>query len=67
MKPLFITLTLCLFAASARACPDLGGHYLLQGEDGVVRYTVSQRGCDRVEMDRTATYLGKTSEGGGKS
>jgi len=61
MKPLFITFALCLTAASASACPNLSGHYELQGEDGIVRYTVSQRGCDRVEIARTATYLGKTS------
>ena len=52
MKPLFISLALC---------PNLSGHYVLQGEDGVVRYSVSQRGCDRVEIARTAMYLGKTS------
>jgi hypothetical protein len=61
MKPLFITFALCLIAASASACPNLSGHYVLQGEDGVVRYSVSQRGCDRVEIARTAMYLGKTS------
>jgi hypothetical protein len=61
MKPLFITLALCLIAASANACPNLSGHYVLQGEDGAVQYAVRQGGCDRVEIDRTATYLGKTS------
>jgi hypothetical protein len=61
MKPLFISLALCFFAVSASACPNLSGHYLLQGEDGAVRYTVRQRGCDRVEIDRVDTYLGKES------
>jgi hypothetical protein len=61
MKTLFIILAFCLIAASARACPNLSGHYVLQGEDGAAEYAVSQRGCDRVEIDRTATYLGKTS------
>ena len=61
MKPLFISLALCLFAASASACPNLSGHYVLQGEGGRVHYAVRQRGCDRVEIDRTATYLGETS------
>jgi len=61
MKPLFISLALCLFAASASACPNLSGHYVLQGEDGRVHYAVRQRGCDRVELDRTDAYLGKTS------
>jgi hypothetical protein len=40
---------------------NLAGHYMLRGEDGVVDYTVRQKVCDRVEIDRTATYLGKTS------
>jgi hypothetical protein len=35
-------------------------HYILQGEDGVVHYAVRQKGCD-VEINRTATYAGKTS------
>ena len=61
MKPLFITLLWCLVVAPASACPNLAGHYILQGEDGVVHYTVRQKSCDRVEIDRTATYLGKTS------
>jgi hypothetical protein len=61
MKPLFISLALCFFAVSASACPNLSGHYLLQGEDGTVHYTVRQRGCDRVEIDRIDTYLGKES------
>jgi len=61
MKPLFISLALCLFAASAGACPNLSGHYVLQGEDGRVHYAVRQRGCDRVEINRTDTYLDKTS------
>jgi hypothetical protein len=61
MKPLFISLALCLFAASASACPNLSGHYVLQGQDGSVHYAVRQRGCDRAEIDRTSTYLVKTS------
>ena len=52
MKALFISLALCLFAASASACPNLSGHYVLQGQDGRVRYAVRQQGCDRVEIDR---------------
>jgi hypothetical protein len=62
MKPLFIMFAFCFVAASASACPNLAGHYLLQGEDGIVRYTVRQKGCERVEIDRAATYLGKTSK-----
>jgi hypothetical protein len=58
MKPLFVSLALCLFAASASACPNLSGHYVLQGQDGRVRYAVRQQGCDRVEIDR---YLGEAS------
>ena len=61
MKPLFIIFAFCFVSTSASACPNLAGHYLLQGEDGVVRYTVRQKGCERVEIDRTSTYLGKTS------
>lgn len=61
MKPLLISLVLYLSAASTSACPNLSGHYVLQGEDGIVRYTVNQRGCDRVEIRNTATYLGETS------
>jgi hypothetical protein len=61
MKPLFILLAFCFFATSASACPNLSGHYLLQGEDGTVRYTVRQRGCERVEIDRINMYLGKKS------
>ncbi len=61
MKPLFISLALYLSAASASACPNLSGHYVLRGEDGVVHYTVIQRGCDRVEIRRTNMYLGETS------
>jgi hypothetical protein len=38
MKALFISLALCLFAASASACPNLSGHYVLQGEDGAVEH-----------------------------
>ena len=61
MKPLLMSFALCLVAASASACPNLSGYYVLQGEDGDVRYTVRQRGCDRVEIDRINTYLGKES------
>ena len=61
MKSAFVVFALCLSPAFAYACPNLAGHYRLQGEDGVVRHTVRQRGCDRVEIDTTATYLGKTS------
>ena len=42
MKPLFIMFAFYFVAASASACPNLAGHYMLQGEDGVVRYTVCQ-------------------------
>ena len=62
MKPLLLIFAFCLVAASTSACPNLAGHYLLQGEDGDVRYTVRQKGCGRVEIDRAATYLGKTSK-----
>jgi hypothetical protein len=62
MKPLFIIFAFCLFAASTGACPNLAGHYLLRSEDGGVRYTVRQKGCKQVEIDRASTYLGKTSK-----
>jgi len=61
MKPLFIVFAFSFVAASASACPNLAGQYLLEGEDGAVRYTVRQKGCQRVEIDRVATYLGKNS------
>jgi|SRR5579863_2976379 len=61
MKPMFIIFGFCFVAASASAYPNLVGHYLLQGEDGTVRFTVRQQGCQRVEIDRAATYLGKPS------
>jgi hypothetical protein len=61
MKPLLVTCALYLVTASANACPNLSGHYVLKGEDGVVHYSVKQWGCDRAEIHRTATYLGKTS------
>jgi hypothetical protein len=56
------TLSSNLPAAFASGCPNLAGHYLLPGEDGGVRYTVRQKGCERVEIDKAATYLGKTSK-----
>jgi hypothetical protein len=61
MKPLLIPFVLCLTVAPASACPNLAGHYLLRGEDGSVGYTVRQKGCEQVEINRTGTYLGKTS------
>lgn len=61
MRLLLITFAFCLLTASARACPNLSGHYVLQGEDGEVHYTVIQQGCDRVEIQRTDTYLGEKS------
>jgi hypothetical protein len=61
MKLLFISFALCFIAASASACPNLSGHYMLQGEDGTVRYTVRQQGCERVEISIRSTYLGKES------
>jgi hypothetical protein len=63
VKLLLITSALCLITASASACPNLSGHYVLEGEDGVVHYTVVQHGCDRVEIHRIDTYLGETSAG----
>jgi hypothetical protein len=47
--------------ASTGACPNLAGQYSLQGEDGVVYYTVRQNGCERVEIDRKNNYLGEVS------
>jgi hypothetical protein len=61
MKPLLFTFALFLFTASAGACPNLSGHYVLQGEDGVVHFRVIQQGCERVEIQRTNVYLGQTS------
>jgi hypothetical protein len=61
LKPLLFTFALFLFTASAGACPNLSGHYVLQGEDGVVHYRVIQQGCERVEIQRTNVYLGQTS------
>ena len=62
MKPLFILFAFCFAAVSASACPNLAGHYLFQGEDGIVRYTVRQKVCERVEIDRASTYLDKASK-----
>ena len=35
---------LCVIAASASACPNIAGHYMLRSEDGVVDYTVASEG-----------------------
>jgi hypothetical protein len=61
VKLLLIIFAFCLIAASASACPNLSGHYVLQGEDGEVHYTVIQQGCERVEIRGINTYLGETS------
>ena len=61
MKLLLVTFALFLITGSASACPNLSGNYVLEGEDGVVHYTVTQQGCDRVEIHRTNTYLGENS------
>jgi hypothetical protein len=61
MKVLLITFASCFLAASASACPNLSGQYVLEGEDGSVRYTVTQQGCEHVEIRRVSTYLGKDS------
>lgn len=61
MKLCLVVFALCFTTASACACPNLSGHYVLQGEDGDVRYIVNQRGCDRVEIRSSATYLRESS------
>jgi hypothetical protein len=64
VKLLLITIALCLFTASASACPNLSGHYVLQGEDGDVHYKVVQHdGCERVEIHRIDNYVGEASAG----
>ena len=59
MKKLVWAFCCSLLAASASACPNLGGRYTLRGEDGFASCTVRQNGCDRVEIDRKNNYLGK--------
>lgn len=61
MKVSFVILALCFLGTSASACPNLAGRYLRQGEDGILSYTVRQKGCERVEIDSETTYLGKIS------
>jgi hypothetical protein len=58
---LCIFLSLCAFAKGADLCPDLSGQYVIQGEDGQVRVTITQKGCEEIRIDRTANYHGKTT------
>jgi hypothetical protein len=55
----------CLSAKQqlAARCPNLSGHYMIQGEDGQVHIYVQQNACDRIVIERRTSYLGKiTSE-----
>ena len=61
MKLSLASFAFCLITASASACPNLSGHYTLEGEDGVTHYTVIQHGCGRVKINRTDTYVGEKS------
>jgi len=56
---LSIFLSLCGFVNAADLCPDLTGQYLIQGDDGPIRLTISQTGCEEIRIDRTANHLGK--------
>jgi hypothetical protein len=50
----------CLSARQQRArCPNLSGHYMIQGEDGQVHIYVQQNACDRIVIERRTSYLGK--------
>jgi hypothetical protein len=46
---------------AADVCPNLTGRYLIQGDDGQVSLTISQKGCDEIRIDRTVNHLGKTT------
>jgi len=52
-------LGLCGYVNAADLCPNLTGQYLIQGGDGEVLLTISQRGCEEIRIDRTANHLGK--------
>src|ERR1035438_3127418 len=58
-------MVLCLAVAStltaASKCADLSGTYLLQGEDGQVRFSIKQHNCDRMIIVRENNYLGTIS------
>ena len=64
---LSLALGLCILfgvggpASAADVCPNLSGQYFIQGEDGQVRITITQTGCAQIRIDRTNTYLGKTT------
>jgi hypothetical protein len=55
-------MVLCLAVApaltAASKCADLSGTYLLQGEDGQVRFSIKQHNCDRMIIVRENNYLG---------
>ena len=38
-------------------CPNLSGAYVLQGEDGQVRISIRQRGCESITIVRKTSYL----------
>jgi hypothetical protein len=49
-------------AVMAKApCPNLSGNYLIQGEDGQVKISINQHGCDRIKIVRRSGYLGTTT------
>src|SRR5262245_58113709 len=58
---LAIFLSLCSYAKAADPCPNLSGEYIIQGEDGQVRLTITQKSCEEIRIDRTNNYLGKVS------
>jgi hypothetical protein len=51
---MLLTIVLLLLqqpSASPRLCPDLSGHYVLQGEDGHVDVIIEQTGCERLALE----------------
>jgi len=48
-------------AAGQAGCPVLSGRYIIQGEDGQVRLSIRQHGCQDIVIDRQSNYLEKTS------
>lgn len=60
-KVLLCIWMLTLTASQADACPNLSGRFDRQYDDGIVHFTVRQKGCERVEIDNASTYEGKAS------
>ena len=45
-------------ATPSAQCPNLSGRYTLQGEDGQVKISIDQQGCETVRIVRERGYLG---------